>query len=942
MAKIKKIIEKGSIQYPATITDAVKNPNNGKTVTEELSELGSKVQQTNEVCEIKTVNALEFASRNIDKYVMYENGFYTTAGVNTKADSYIIDNIEQIRNSDTISVFVGLRDSVPAAIAFYKSTDISPENYISGVQGYASEQGAWFTAIVPSNTRVVVVSNVYSFVSVPTIKIINSRYGGIELNIQKLKEEVKDSSNSYKRIDKSSFPFEENKYVSLDGSIYETTSKKTQQYKIDVRDIDIIVANLHSDGLSMAIAFYDDEPDSKTYMSNYSLQGVNGQSEYNSVVPFGAKYALITGFSNMELDIWCYITSKKNNNVTLLKRDNTPTDENVDLTVDLSSYILGTKFRLKFGDVVNDGGMVYVRASDNMDLFSFKINKNSVYYLEKTDGIDNIRIYKAAEQGSIVEFEVVSLVNSGVVSKLINPTYQNATSTDIDRSKVYRGYWLKEGELYEDYSWVCYAIQYSTGYKIKINCTDFNTYYVALKLWSSTIDSYTEKRIAKETIVDLSDVYAWHVQFRRQDRAYIEPSDVKDVVSFDFVEGDVLERPISRSEFASLEKTFNKVKEEFEPVKNRVPYNPFRNAPFYAHYASNDFIRDGLNRKAIASESLEDIDMAARLGFGFIEANIHKNASGDYVCIHGSYKNENFVFGPEVYSLDGSDAANMVISDTTTEYMNENIRYNSDIIKYRTKVPFLQEFCKACKSNNIGIFAGTSEREAIEMCVQILGQDNVIVYNPPSDIRQYFNGLVYTWTNSIWTTKEGLIKNANTFGRPYMCGIGPTSLSKLKEDGVLELFIKEMHQNMFLVGIAAVYQTEEEVRDCFKTGVDFAAAGHEVNPFAHNYEIFDLDADVSQFTTNGVISDNIANLAEGDSIECGSNDVIPMGKAYLTIRFSGTIDVNFGSVGNRTITSDGTQTVVVSDYLLRNDTHLKITSRSNVVITSLTYKTSKC
>lgn len=43
MAKIKKIIEEGSIQYPATITDAVVNPNNRKTVTEELSELGQEV-----------------------------------------------------------------------------------------------------------------------------------------------------------------------------------------------------------------------------------------------------------------------------------------------------------------------------------------------------------------------------------------------------------------------------------------------------------------------------------------------------------------------------------------------------------------------------------------------------------------------------------------------------------------------------------------------------------------------------------------------------------------------------------------------------------------------------------------------------------------------------------------------------------------------------------
>ena len=43
MAKIKKLIEDNVIHYPATITDAVKNPNNGKTVTEELTELGSEV-----------------------------------------------------------------------------------------------------------------------------------------------------------------------------------------------------------------------------------------------------------------------------------------------------------------------------------------------------------------------------------------------------------------------------------------------------------------------------------------------------------------------------------------------------------------------------------------------------------------------------------------------------------------------------------------------------------------------------------------------------------------------------------------------------------------------------------------------------------------------------------------------------------------------------------
>lgn len=62
MAKIKKIIENGGIQYLATITDAVKNPNNSKTVTEELSELGSEVMRAKEVGEEleNSVNAYRY------------------------------------------------------------------------------------------------------------------------------------------------------------------------------------------------------------------------------------------------------------------------------------------------------------------------------------------------------------------------------------------------------------------------------------------------------------------------------------------------------------------------------------------------------------------------------------------------------------------------------------------------------------------------------------------------------------------------------------------------------------------------------------------------------------------------------------------------------------------------------------------------------------------
>lgn len=388
----------------------------------------------------------------------------------------------------------------------------------------------------------------------------------------------------------------------------------------------------------------------------------------------------------------------------------------------------------------------------------------------------------------------------------------------------------------------------------------------------------------------------------------------------------------------------NKVAE----VENKIPtipkpyiVNPFAINPYYAHYAANTFIKDGQGRKAIASESLEDIAIMARLGYTIIEANIHKNASGDYVVIHGDTSNNPVTFGDEVIDISNSTlGSNIAISETTTEYMKENIRYNSEIEKYRTPVPTLEEFCQCCKENNISIFAGTADRDAIAICRRYLGS-NMILYNPDSAIREIYNGWVYIWNNSKTTTIDALLEQADRYGAPYMCGIGPNVLSNLTENGELDNFIYAMHEKGYLVGVAAVYQSEAQVRDFFRRGGDFAAAGHEVNPFESNYELFDID-NADNITTTGIITDGVATLIEGQTLSCGSTTAIPLGKGSLTIRFSGTIKVLFGSLATRTITSDGTEYINITDFFLNRKTQLVITANSDVNITSFVYKTSKC
>lgn len=368
--------------------------------------------------------------------------------------------------------------------------------------------------------------------------------------------------------------------------------------------------------------------------------------------------------------------------------------------------------------------------------------------------------------------------------------------------------------------------------------------------------------------------------------------------------------------------------------------NVFANAPNMYHFAANGFIKDGAGHNAIASQSLEDVELAARLGFKFIEANIHQTSDGDFVCIHGT----SAAFGPECKSADESvitteNLRTTLINSVTVDWIKTNVLYDSYYTKYQTTIPTLDEFCRACKINNIGIFAGTSIRAAIEKCVDYLG-NNVIVYNPPSDIRDYFKGYVFVWNNSSALTIQNLVKAGKIFGAPYICSIGPATISQFQSDGILADFVSEVHAAGFLCGFASVYQQEADTRSLFAMGFDMNSTGHEVNPFASNYELYDIDAGDLPETT-GTLADGILTLETGQTITCGSDDVIAVGRGNLFLKFSGSITVNFGSVGSRSLTSDGQELINVSDYFFMRGTKLLITSTARTELSYFVYKTSK-
>lgn len=369
--------------------------------------------------------------------------------------------------------------------------------------------------------------------------------------------------------------------------------------------------------------------------------------------------------------------------------------------------------------------------------------------------------------------------------------------------------------------------------------------------------------------------------------------------------------------------------------------NPFRERPYLYHFDPIGFIVDGLGHPCIAGESLEDIIVASRLGYSFIEANIHKTSDDNYVVLHGvSGKFGGFVKSNNPSYTDEL-IQQMYISSVTLDFIKQNIRYNSYFSKYQTQIPSLDEFLEQCRTFGLGVVAGVLQDEtATKKCIDILG-NNLIVYSAPNNIRNYFNGYCDSWFNTAGTDTDAILSIAESVGAPYIAFLGQVVVDEMISESTLEGFIATMHENGFLVGTS--YYDEETGRMLQKMGVDvFTTTKCSINRFEANYEVIDLDGDAAQFTTTGSISGGVATLASSDTLSFGSDDIVPLGKASLTLRFNGSLTINFGSQGSRTIVSDGSEDIMVTDYFFRRETKCIITATAATEITGLVYLTSKC
>lgn len=150
---------------------------------------------------------------------------------------------------------------------------------------------------------------------------------------------------------------------------------------------------------------------------------------------------------------------------------------------------------------------------------------------------------------------------------------------------------------------------------------------------------------------------------------------------------------------------------------------PFRfGGPFYSHifidkiYAYSDVI--------IPCQSVFDVQIAARLGFKVIEANVHETATpGKYIVMHGVRGR----LGDQVTRLDGSSAADVVIRETPFDELMTQFVYRSKYAKYRTRITSLEEFLVECRRNNIAPMVSHIDKAQVEFVRSIMG-NNFILY----------------------------------------------------------------------------------------------------------------------------------------------------------------------------------------------------------------------
>ena len=390
----------------------------------------------------------------------------------------------------------------------------------------------------------------------------------------------------------------------------------------------------------------------------------------------------------------------------------------------------------------------------------------------------------------------------------------------------------------------------------------------------------------------------------------------------------------STSEVADVEEYSKSVSLEYKKI---IEISPDRNNLFYIlrkgiYFSHIDVdYYDGL---IIPSQSIFDIRRAKRLGFGMIELNARKTLDGVYYAFHGHQN----CFGNAFHAVDNSDISNVNVSTVTSEYIQNNIRYNSKYEKYRVIPTTLEDALIECKKNEIIPLVEYSSG-IIDLIKSVMGEGNYLIGTYTNDrTPDLGNCVCVSW---ITGTAEEVIEKAEKSKAPYVCGINVTSdvYSSYTEND-WKSFISKIHKAGYFVSCS--YQKPLLGTKLLNSGIDMMASHGEINEIeSGNIFNFESGVNFSNFTTSGEILNGVLNLATGQTVKpTGIDETVFLGGSSLHVIFNGKIHVKMGIV-DANFESDGSKDIWLSSFHQESVPTFEITAIDKSNILELSYKASK-
>lgn len=366
-------------------------------------------------------------------------------------------------------------------------------------------------------------------------------------------------------------------------------------------------------------------------------------------------------------------------------------------------------------------------------------------------------------------------------------------------------------------------------------------------------------------------------------------------------------------------------------MENAVNANwPFKfGGPFYSHIFIDKIEAD--SDVIIPCQSVFDVQIAARLGFRFIEANVHATATpGKYIVMHGVRGK----LGGQVMRTDGSSADDVVIKETPFDELMTGFVYRSKYAKYRTHITSLEEFLIECRRNNIAPMVSFVDAREVDIVRSIMG-NNFILYWGTRD--QHSGPILEYWT---YRTKDEILARCRYMGAPYMYCMGNTGDFSYSE---LEEICREVHRLGCHIGFAGCYENPVQSERLLGLGMDFSASGWDINEIVSgNLCNLSGDLEFDDFRTGGKVEEHVLHLAPGDKL-CPGIKLEPcfLAGGSLHIMFRGKLRVEMGKYIHHEYESDGSRSVWISSYFMEQSPTFSITAVEPTEILTVTYKASK-